>query len=52
MKNDINAAGESEELANEYETRAVGKAPERSDVGAGSPGAVLGMVRKGDPRVQ
>lgn len=27
MKNDINAAGESEELANEYETRAVGKPP-------------------------
>lgn len=25
VKNDINAAGESEELANEYETRAVGK---------------------------
>lgn len=25
VKNDINAAGESEELANEYETRAVGE---------------------------
>lgn len=29
VKNDINAAGESEELANEYETRAVGKPPGR-----------------------
>lgn len=27
VKNDINAAGESEELANEYETRAVGECP-------------------------
>lgn len=25
VKNDINAAGESDELANEYETRAVGE---------------------------
>lgn len=30
VKNDINAAGESEELANEYETRAVGKPPGRA----------------------
>lgn len=35
VKNDINAAGESEELANEYETRAVGKPP-----GMGSGGGI------------
>lgn len=32
VKNDINAAGESEELANEYETRAVGESLRKGNI--------------------
>lgn len=48
VKNDINAAGESEELANEYETRAVGKSPGTGPSGStGMPGSLDGFVQEG-----